>query len=103
MRRPPRPVEGLALIGGKRSTDERRCDVLGGRGCDHRARGVDQVRALEIGHHAKVRDRVLRFLASAGIRERAARNNPEKAKPGKKAEERAKAKAAAAGGEAAAS
>ncbi len=38
-------------------------------------------------------DRVLRFLAAAGIRERTPRVNPERAKPGKKAEERAKAKA----------
>src|SRR5690606_33219652 len=42
-------------------------------------------------------DRVARFLAAAGIRERAARNNPEKGVPGKKAQERAKARAAAAG------
>ncbi len=41
-------------------------------------------------------DRVLRFLAAAGIRERAARSNPNRAKPGKKAEERAKARAGAA-------
>lgn len=39
-------------------------------------------------------DRVLRFLDGAGIRKRSARNNPNKAKPGKKAEERAKAAAA---------
>src|SRR6476620_9090721 len=33
-------------------------------------------------------DRVLRFLDAAGIRERAARNNPKKAEPGEKAKER---------------
>ncbi|MGN6470575.1 MAG: 30S ribosomal protein S16 [Rhizobiaceae bacterium] len=33
-------------------------------------------------------DRVLRFLDEAGIAKREARNNPEKAKPGKKAQER---------------
>jgi small subunit ribosomal protein S16 len=48
-----------------------------------------------LGVGAQPTDRVLRFLAAAGIRERAARNNPEKAVPGKKAQERAKAKAAA--------
>lgn len=37
---------------------------------------------------AKPTDRVLRFLAEAGIAEREARNNPNKAKPGKKAQER---------------
>ncbi len=37
---------------------------------------------------AQPTDRVLRFLAEAGITERAARSNPEKAKPGKRALER---------------
>lgn len=43
---------------------------------------------------AQPSDRVLRFLDAAGIKERAARNNPEKAQPGDKAKERAKARAA---------
>ena len=38
-------------------------------------------------------DRVLRFLDAAGLMKRAARNNPEKAKPKKKAQERAAAAA----------
>ena len=38
-------------------------------------------------------DRVARFLDAAGIRERAARNNPNKAKPGEKATERLEEKA----------
>ncbi|MGG7516993.1 30S ribosomal protein S16 [Allorhizobium undicola] len=42
---------------------------------------------------AQPTDRVLRFLAEAGLSERAARSNPEKAKPGKKAQERAAEKA----------
>ncbi|WP_395773009.1 30S ribosomal protein S16 [Agrobacterium pusense] len=37
---------------------------------------------------AQPTDRVLRFLAEAGLAERAARTNPEKAKPGKRALER---------------
>ena len=37
---------------------------------------------------AQPTDRVLRFLAEAGLAERAARSNPEKAKPGKRAIER---------------
>lgn len=41
-------------------------------------------------------DRVLRFLDGAGLAKRAARNNPERAKPGKKATERAEARAKAA-------
>lgn len=50
-------------------------------------------------------DRVLRFLDEAGISKREARNNPEKAKPGKRAQERAaeKAQKAADAAEAAAS
>ena len=38
---------------------------------------------------AQPTDRVLRFLAEAGIAQRDTRSNPEKAKPGKKAQERA--------------
>ena len=40
---------------------------------------------------AKPTDRVLRFLADAGILTRPARNNPKKALPGKKAQERIEA------------
>jgi small subunit ribosomal protein S16 len=47
-----------------------------------------------LGVGAQPSDRVLRFLDAAGIRERAARNNPNKAKPGEKATERAEARAA---------
>ncbi|MFK8033676.1 MAG: 30S ribosomal protein S16 [Hyphomicrobiales bacterium] len=45
---------------------------------------------------AQPTDRVLRFLDAAGVMKREARNNPNKAKPGKKAEERVAEKAAAA-------
>jgi small subunit ribosomal protein S16 len=41
-----------------------------------------------IGHGAQPTDRVLRFLDQAGIAKRDTRNNPEKALPGKKAQER---------------
>ncbi|MBN9311163.1 MAG: 30S ribosomal protein S16 [Devosia sp.] len=44
---------------------------------------------------AQPTDRVARFFDAAGLMKREARNNPEKAKPGKKATERAEAKAAA--------
>ncbi len=47
-------------------------------------------------HGAQPTDRVLRFLDAAGLAKRDARNNPNKAKPGKKAEERVAEKAAAA-------
>ncbi|VVT00505.1 30S ribosomal protein S16 [Rhizobium sp. EC-SD404] len=39
-------------------------------------------------HGALPTDRVLRFLDEAGVSKREARNNPDKAKPGKKAQER---------------
>jgi small subunit ribosomal protein S16 len=44
---------------------------------------------------AQPTDRVLRFLDAAGLTKRSPRNNPQKAVPGKKAQERAAAKAAA--------
>jgi len=43
---------------------------------------------------AQPTDRVSRFLATAGVIEKKARNNPNKAEPGKKAKERAEEKAA---------
>ena len=42
---------------------------------------------------AQATDRVMRFLDAAGLAKRTASNNPEKAKPKKKAQERAAAKA----------
>ena len=47
-----------------------------------------------LGVGAQPSDRVARFLDAAGIQERAARNNPNKAEPGEKAKERAEEKAA---------
>src|SRR6476646_9530548 len=47
-----------------------------------------------LGVGAQASDRVARFLDAAGIKERAARNNPKKAEPGEKARERAEEKAA---------
>src|SRR3954452_19336 len=43
---------------------------------------------------AQPSDRVLRFLDAAGLRERPARNNPQKAEPGEKAKERIEQRAA---------
>ena len=45
---------------------------------------------------AQPTDRVLRFLDAAGLMKREARNNPQKAEPGKKAQERSAARAKAA-------
>ncbi len=46
-----------------------------------------------LGVGAQPTDRVARFLDAAGVRERAARNNPKKAEPGGKAKERAEERA----------
>ncbi len=43
---------------------------------------------------AQPTDRVARFFDAAGLKERAARNNPKKAEPGEKAKERAEERAA---------
>ena len=51
---------------------------------------------------AQPTDRVLRFLDKAGLAKREARNNPNKALPGKKRQEREKAAATAAAAAAAA-
>ncbi len=55
-----------------------------------------------IDNGAQPTDRVLRFLNEAGVAKREARSNPEKAKPGKKAQERAAEKAQKAAADAAA-
>ena len=47
-----------------------------------------------LGVGAQPSDRVARFLDAAGVRERAARNNPNKAEPGDKAKEREAAEVA---------
>lgn len=47
-----------------------------------------------IGVGAQPSDRVARFLDAAGVKERAARNNPNKGVPGDKAKERAEERAA---------
>ncbi len=61
---------------------------------------ADRVKLIEdrarywLGVGAQPTDRVARFLDAAGIKERAARNNPKKAEPGEKAKERAEERAA---------
>lgn len=47
-----------------------------------------------LGQGAQCTDRVSRFLEAAGLADKQERNNPAKAKPGKKAQERAEEKAA---------
>jgi len=67
---------------------------------EHRLKlDLDKVKSW-IAKGAQPSDRVLRFLDEAGVMKRAPRNNPQKAKPKKKAQERAAA-GKAEGGEAA--
>ena len=47
-----------------------------------------------LGQGAQPTDRIARMLEAAGVREKSERNNPNKAVPGKKAQERAEEKAA---------
>ena len=55
---------------------------------------LDAERATHwLGVGAQPTDRVARFLDKAGVKERAARNNPSKGKPGEKAVERAEERA----------
>ena len=46
-----------------------------------------------LGLGAQTTDRIARMLEAAGVRDKTERNNPNKAKPGKKAQERAEEKA----------
>ena len=50
---------------------------------------------------AQPTDRISRFLEAAGVRAKTERSNPQKAEPGRKAKERAEARAAKAAGESA--
>ena len=65
---------------------------------DHADRVKLEVERIEhwVSHGAKPTDRVLRFMDAAGIAKRPARNNPKKAKPGQKAQERLEAERQAA-------
>ena len=65
---------------------------------DHADRVKLEVERIEhwVSHGAKPTDRVLRFMDAAGIAKRPARNNPNKAKPGQKAQERLEAERQAA-------
>ncbi|BEV01344.1 30S ribosomal protein S16 [Novosphingobium olei] len=60
---------------------------------ENRVRIVEDRVRYWLGVGAQPTDRVARMLDKAGIKERAATNNPQKAEPGKKAKERAEEKA----------
>ena len=71
-------------------------DPLQPKGSAERVKFVDDRLKHWLGVGAEPTDRVLRFLDAAGLRKRAARSNPNKAKPGKKRLEREEAKRTAA-------
>jgi len=60
---------------------------------ENRVRLVEDRVRYWLGVGAQPTDRVARMLDKAGIKERAATNNPQKAEPGKKAKDRAEEKA----------
>jgi small subunit ribosomal protein S16 len=60
---------------------------------ENRVRLVEDRVRYWIGVGAQPTDRVARMLDKAGIKERAATNNPQRGEPGKKAKERAEEKA----------
>jgi small subunit ribosomal protein S16 len=68
-------------------------DPLQPKGSAERVKFVDDRLKHWLGVGAEPTDRVLRFLDAAGLAKRDARSNPEKAKPGKKAQERVAAAA----------
>ncbi len=61
---------------------------------EDRVKMNDELVQYWLGQGAQPTDRIVRFLEAAGLREKTERNNPNKAKPGKKAQERAEEKAA---------
>ncbi|HEX2793332.1 MAG TPA: 30S ribosomal protein S16 [Croceicoccus sp.] len=63
------------------------------KGDENRVKLTEDRARYWLGVGAQPTDRVARFLDAAGIKERAARNNPNKAEPGEKAKERAEEKA----------
>ena len=94
-----RPYYRIVAADSRRSRDGRYLEQLGTYNPllakDDPARvklDEDRVRYW-LGVGAQPSDRVARFLDAAGIRERAARNNPQKAEPGEKAKERAEERA----------
>lgn len=89
-----RPIYRIVVADSRFSRDGRYIERLGQYNPllpkDHENRVVlDSERAAHwLGQGAKPSDRVARFLDAAGLMKRAPSNNPNKAKPGKKAQER---------------
>ena len=95
-----RPYYRIVAADSRRARDGKYLEQLGTYNPMLPKDSEDRVKLIEdrirywLGVGAQPSDRVARFLDAAGIRERAARNNPNKAEPGEKAKERAEEKAA---------
>ncbi len=94
-----RPYYRIVVADSRRSRDGKYLEQIGVYNPllakdDEKRVTLDEDRAhYWLGVGAQPSDRVMRFLDAAGIREREARNNPNKAEPGEKAKERAEEKA----------
>jgi small subunit ribosomal protein S16 len=97
-----RPYYHIVIAAATSSRDGKYIDVIGSfnpllKKDDEKRVQLDTAKAAEwLKKGAQPTDRVLRFLDKAGLKKRDARNNPQKAQPGKKRQEREKAAAAAA-------
>ena len=97
-----RPFYRIVIADGRAPRDGRFIEIVGTynpilpKGDENRVTlNVDRIKHWQ-GVGAQPTDRVLRFLDAAGLAKRPARNNPQKAQPGTKAQERAAAKSSAA-------
>ena len=90
----------ISAMDTRRPRDGRVIEELGWYDPEAKAEHQLSLKRERIEHWLKVgaqpTDRVLRFLDAAGLAKRAPRSNPERAVPGKKAQERATAAATAA-------
>lgn len=95
-----RPYYRIVAADSRRARDGKYLEQLGtynpmlAKDDENRVKLIEDRIRYWLGVGAKPSDRVLRFLDAAGIMEREARNNPQKAEPGEKAKERAEEKAA---------
>lgn len=95
-----RPYYRIVAADSRRARDGKYLEQLGtynpmlAKDDENRVKLIEDRIRYWLGVGAKPSDRVLRFLDAAGIMEREARNNPQKAEPGEKAKERVEEKAA---------
>ena len=97
-----RPYYHIVVANSASPRDGKFIDVVGafnpmlGKADEKRVQLDTEKTAAWLKKGAQPTDRVLRFLDKAGLKKREARNNPKKALPGKKRQDREKAQAEAA-------